>query len=106
MAFDSRLSQRSTSGTIVIQCPECGERREVLVRQAHRISKEGASSLCRLCRRPPLRGQPDESDLRFWLRWSGASLNGESAAEYVAEHGLPLQLEELIADLGLYRARR
>ena len=81
-----------------MRCPSCGSSRDVSLEQARRIARGKSNAKCRLCRHEqPIR--VSDEDRRFWLRLAGVTdrdmPDGPSA--YVRRHGLPSELQAIVA---------
>lgn len=53
--------------TATIRCPDCGEFREISVRQKRRLVNGGGSMLCRVCRTLPDPAPITMKHKSFWL---------------------------------------
>lgn len=53
--------------TASVRCPDCGESREISVRQKRRLTNEGGTMLCAVCRTLPKAAKPTLKDKRYWL---------------------------------------
>lgn len=53
--------------TATVRCPDCGETREISIRQKRRLMNEGGKMLCSVCRTLPRPAKVTLKHKRFWL---------------------------------------
>lgn len=87
-----------------MQCSEatCGDTREVSFETHRRIVNGELSGLCPGCRGVGPKVEPSEADRQFWLVRFGVpadQLRGTTATAYIAQHGMPDELNALAASL-------
>lgn len=65
---------------VVVRCPDCGETREISIRQRRRIRNGDSTDLCPLCRTLPKAAQASAADKEFWLEGHSLEWIRETAA--------------------------
>jgi hypothetical protein len=103
------VAVRPAVRTRSVRCPECHTPRTVSLEQALRIQRGVHSSLCHLCRNPPKPRPVTERERRWWLIQAGVPKQAISraggAAPYVRAHGIPVELEAIVAGAAYLTSR-
>ena len=83
---------------VEVRCPSCRTYMHITVSYQRRCQKAKHLPPCADCRRIGA-VSAREDDYWFWLEHFGVARNGLTALQYVAKHGLPDGLAELIGDM-------
>lgn len=66
-------------------------------RHARRIAAGEFAGTCKGCKRPAIK--VTEAHRRYWLLRFGCDLQGRTAAEYVREEGIPVELSAILDEM-------
>ena len=54
--------------TVAVRCPDCGETRDITVRQKRRLISEGRTFQCSVCRTIPSPAKVEPRHRNYWLQ--------------------------------------